>query len=476
MSNSISQSIIETIKFVYYFLSGLALPLAIIVGAAIVAYAVKGSVLGREGKDLTRKFGSIFAYVVAGLFIACGWTGLKGLAAGAMDELYWSQAEAVSEEPVVKAPPIEQPGPVVAAMVEKTYSRTLTLPPEFFQRIGAEGVGALSPYLVDPTAENVKSMVDSFRRSGEDVVFSRELTRADESPMPFDTADIDVMFERLDRRAYRVLFTAEYRFTNESDAPIECRFLFYPPQNGGTIQALRVQVDEQTVGEPDGGGNYVWIGQVDPGKQKLATVSYESIGTSTWNYQLGSTRRRVRDFRLTASIDGPVEFETGTINPTTRDHDTVEWRLNDVLTTQRLGLVFPEDVAERDAFLEGVAILPVSMVLMLAALVAVGLRTGRGLSPMRLALATATSVIGLASSYVLHDFLGYLPALIVGALAAAVATAAATQWRSLAVLPPIALFPVSSMGQENAEMWLLFLAVLAIGLMVSPIYARERTG
>jgi hypothetical protein len=179
---------------------------------------------------------------------------------------------------------------------------------------------------------------------------------------------------------------------------------------------------------------------------------------------------------LTASIDGPVEFETGTINPTTRDHDTVEWRLNDVLTTQRLGLVFPEDVAERDAFLEAVAILPVSMVLMLTALVAVGLRTGRGLSPMRLALATATSVIGFASSYVLHDYLGYLPALIVGALTAAVATAAATQWRSLAVLLPIALFPVSSMGQENAEMWLLFLAVLSIGLIVSPIYARERTG
>ena len=476
MSNSVFQAISDTIKFVVDWLSGLALPLAIVIGAAVVAYAVKGSVLGREGKDLSKTFGNIFAYVVAGLFVVCGWAGLKRLAASAWDEIYYQETEAVSEEPVIKAPPIEQPGPVVAAMVEKTYSRTLTLPPEFFQRIGAEGVGALSPYLVDPTAENVKSMVDSFRRSGEDVVFSRELTRADESPMPFDHADIDVKFERLGKIAYRVVFTSEYRFTNETRSPIECRFLFYPPQSGGTIQALRVKVDGQAIDEPDGGGNYVWIGQVEPGAQKSARVSYESVGTSSWNYQVGSARRRVRDFRLTATIAGPVEFETGSINPSSREDDMVEWRLDDVLTTQRLGLVFPEDVAARDAFLEGLGSLSATLILMLTALVAVGLRTGRGVSPKRLALAAAASAIGLGSSYVLHNALGYLLALVVGSLVAAIATAAATRWRSLPVILPIALVPVASMAQKSADLWLVVLAALSLGLLVSPIFRKATTG
>ena len=467
-------SIGETLKLVFEFLLRLSLPLAIIVGAAIVAYAVKGSVLGRDGKDLTKSFGRIFAYVVAGLFVVCGWTGLKKLNSIAWDDIYWSQTQDVSEEPVIKAPPIEQAGPVAAAMVEKTYRRTLTLPPEFFQRIGAEGVGALSPYLVDPTAENVRSMVDSFRRSGEDVVFSRELTRIDESPLPFDSADIDVQFERLKGRAYRVVFRAEYLFTNDSERPIEGRFLFYPPQNGGTIQALRVQVDGQTISDPDKRGYFVWLGQIEPGAQKRATVSYESIGTNTWNYELGSARRRVRDFRLTASIDGPVEFRSGTISPSTREDDVVEWRLVDVLTSQRVGLVFPEDVAERDAFLDALESLPVSLVLMIMALVAVGLRTGRTVSPKRLALATATAVIGLGSSFALFDFLGYLPSVIVGSVVAAFATAAVTGWRSLAVLLPVAFVPVSSMGQQNSDLWLLGLAALSVGLIVSPIYARMR--
>lgn len=474
VSNSIFQAITETIKFVVDWAARLSLPLAIVVGAGILSYVVKGMVLGREGTDLSKTFGRIIAYVVAGLFIVCGWSGLKAVGSGAWDELYYKQSETVTEDPVVKAPPIEQPGPVVAAMVEKTYSRTLTLPPEFFQQVGAEGVGALSPYLVDPTAENVKSMVDSFRRSGEDVVFSRELTRADESPMPFEAAKVDVKFERLGGEAYRVRFNAEYSFKNDTGAATDCRFLFYPPQGGGTIQALKVNVDGLSVDEPDADGNYVWVGVIEPGARKQATVSYDSIGTSAWYYQVGSHRRRVRDFTLTASIDGPVEFEIGTINPTSRSNTEVEWKLNDVLTSQRLGLAFPEDVAARDAYLHGIGVLPVAMVLMLTALVAIGLRTGRGVSPRRLALATATTVIGLGSSYVLHGVLGYWGALLAGAALAAMATAAAANRKALWVLLPLALFPVTSMARDGADLWTLVLGAVALGLMVSPIYAQDR--
>ena len=475
MSSSLYEPIRETIKFVVNYLIEFALPLAIVVGAGIVAYAVKGSVLGRDDKDLTKTFGQVFAYVVAGLFIVCGWTGLSGLSTAAWEDIYWQHEKFATEEPVLKAPPIEQVGPVVASLVDKTYSRTLTLPPEFFQRIGAEGVGVLSPYLVDPTAENVKTMVDSFRRSGEDVVFSRELTRTDESPMPFNSAGVDVKFKRIGERAYNADFRAEYQFENETGAQIEGRFLFYPPQNGGTIQSLSVEVDGDSVKEPDRDGRYIWIGQMQPGEVKTATVHYSSVGTDSWFYELGSQRRRVRDFRLTASIDGPVEYQQGTISPSHRDDHVIEWELDDVLTSQRIGLVFPEDVAARDAFIDALGNLPVAMVLMLVALIAVGLRTGLAVSPRRLALATVTVVIGLGSSYVLYQLLGYHASLALGATVAAVATAAVTQWRSMAVLLPLAMVPLSSMGQKRADVWLLILAILAVGLMVSPIYSKSRS-
>jgi hypothetical protein len=178
---------------------------------------------------------------------------------------------------------------------------------------------------------------------------------------------------------------------------------------------------------------------------------------------------------LTASIDGPVEFETGTINPSRRNDEIVEWRLNDVLTNQRLGLVFPEDVAAREAFLDGVGNLAVTLVLLLVAVVALGLRTGNGISPKRLALVTVMCVVGFASSYILHGMLGFFFALMVGSLLAAVSAAAITSWRSLAVLLPVALLPVASMAADAADVWLLALAVIAIVAFVSPLYARHET-
>jgi hypothetical protein len=474
MSDSVFFSIGEMLKIVYHFLLSITLPMAIIVGAAIVAYAVKGSVMDRKGQDLSKSFGSIFAYCFTGIFIICAWTGLKSVESLAQDKIYRKRSQATSEEPVIKAPPIEQAGPVAATMVEKTYRRTLTLPPAFFERIGAEGVGVLSPYLVDPSTENVRSMVDSFRRSGGDVVFSRELTRADESPVRFDSADVDVSFKRLTGRAYHVDFAAEYVFTNELDTPVEGRFLFYPPQNGGTIQGLKVEVDGERVDEPDERGNFVWLGEIGPGEEKHASVSYESDGTSSWNYQLGSTRRRVRDFRLTASIDGPIEFRSGTINPSSRDDKTVEWRLNDVLTSQRLGLVFPEDIAARDRFLDSLGSLPVTMVVMLMALVVAGMRTGRTVSPKRLALAVVTVVVGLGSSAALYELLGYSPSVFFGSLLAAAASAAVVEWRSIALLLPVALLPAASLSKDYADAWLLLLAGIAVVLLVSPLYSRQQ--
>jgi len=135
---------------------------------------------------------------------------------------------------------IAQFAPAIAIVQDKTYTRTLTLPPDFATRVGAEGIQVLSPYLQDPSSENVLKLVDSFKRSGRDVIFTRELTRRDEIPVPGDFADVKVDFKDegapSGRRHYSAEFVGEYRFKNPTANAAPMRFVFDLPEGGGTVQ------------------------------------------------------------------------------------------------------------------------------------------------------------------------------------------------------------------------------------------------
>src|SRR5207249_11349161 len=115
-------------------------------------------------------------YTGLGLLVVAGWAVLAATRPLAREAIEWRESAEATAKPAPHAPPIHQYGPSVAAIVERTYTRTLTLPPEFLQPLGADGLGVLSPYLTDPSAENVLRMADTFHRSGRDAVFTREVT------------------------------------------------------------------------------------------------------------------------------------------------------------------------------------------------------------------------------------------------------------------------------------------------------------
>ncbi|RYG22934.1 hypothetical protein EON82_15610 [bacterium] len=96
------------------------------------------------------------------------------------------------EEPSLSG--VTQFAPAVGLLEEKTYRRTLTLPPDSLTRIGAEGVQVLAPYLSDPSAEEVLRLKDEFNRSGNDVVCTREVGRRDETTIAADAAEATVNF------------------------------------------------------------------------------------------------------------------------------------------------------------------------------------------------------------------------------------------------------------------------------------------
>ncbi len=269
---------------------------------------------------------------------------------------------------------VVQFAPAIAVIEDKTYTRTLTLPPDFATRVGAEGIQVLSPYLQDPSAENVLKLVDSFKRSGQNVIFTRELTRRDELPVAADGADIEIGFQDegapSGRRHYNAEFKGEFRFKNPRAETAPMRFVFDLPEGGGTVQEFYIDIEGKRVTEPDERGQYAWTGQVAPGTPVLAHVHYRVSGAAQFDYRLGSERRRIGDFHLTTTSSQEPKFSKSGIYPSSMSGSRAEWRLKDVLTSQAISLVFPRADLQSQLLDKTLAMLPVSLFLFaLAALV-----------------------------------------------------------------------------------------------------------
>jgi hypothetical protein len=324
----------------------------------------------------------------------------------------------------------------------------------------------LSPYLVDPTAENVLRLVDSFKRVGQDVVFTRDLTREDEAPTSFDSADIKLDFHRLQEQAYNVGFSATYTFSNPTGAPVKGRFIFPPPQGGGTIQGLKVDVGGQEVTEPDERGVYSWTGEMKPGEMRTATVRYKAVGARSWSYDLGSSRRRVKSFSLKATVDGPVQFRKGSIQPVSRSGNAIAWKLSDVVTSQQLALAFPRDVRLRESYLQALATLPATLMLFGLGLLLAARRFGATISASQLAFGLIVFGFGLGATMVLANYLGPMPAVFLGPLVGAVLGGSVFGRRTVLAILPIALLPAASLSPENTGLWVLILAALGLAAYV----------
>ncbi|MBS1724995.1 MAG: hypothetical protein JSS66_18805 [Armatimonadetes bacterium] len=448
----------------------LALPLGIFSGLSVAGWAIASSLrAGSPAIDwpvLKKWAAGILSYVGIGLLVVALWSGLKAVQPTARQAIEWKEGAGASDTPTNEAPQINQYGPVAAVMVDKTYRRSITLPPDFLARIGTDSVGALSPYLVDPTAENVKSLADNFRRNGQDVVFTREVVREDEQPVSFESSDVKVDFKRQAGQAYSVIFDATYTFKNTTGAPAKMRFMFGLPEGGGTVQDVKITCAGQDVAEPDNQGSaYKWSGEVPAGESRQAKVHYQSSGSRAWSYDMGSSRRRVRAFTLQSSVDGVYQFTKHSIPPSSRSGNKAEWRLNEVVTSQELALSFPPDIRGRDAFLQALGTLPATLVLFgLAILLAAGLLRAP-VSPVQLAFGLLSFGVGLGATAVLANYVGPVVAVIAAPLAGASLAVSALGVRFALLLMVTALLPATSLSPQHTGLWVFaMIAVVLVNL------------
>jgi hypothetical protein len=471
------ESVSHVLGSVLDLFTRLALPLAVCLGlmalAGALTLAFQRDNAWLQRLDWRRYGANLFGVAVVGLIMVMGWAALSAIQPLAQQDIQWRESAEATANPVPDAPPVYQYGPVVAALVEHTYTRTLTLPPDFLQRIGAEGVSVLSPYLSDPSAEDVIRLMDTFRRSGRDVVFTRQVTRRDEEPIPFATSQIRVSFRRLSGRAYDADFEGRYTFQNVRAEPITARFLF-PLPDGSTVRDLSVSVGGQMVAEPNESGAYEWKNQMNPGERREAVVRYRVLGARTWRYDLGSRRRRVQQFRLDAVPGGPVRFLRGSLQPTASANGALRWELANVVTAQQVAIALPPDTEGQECYLQALSALPASFVLFLIGALAVGVKFRQKLCPGSLAGGLVLFAFGLGASSVMANYLGSVAGLILGPLAGALLAARVLGWRSLLAALPAALLPATFLSPRHTGLLVLLLTVLVLASVLLTSRSDER--
>lgn len=400
-----------------------------------------------------------------------GWFGLGAVYKVSQIDERWREGAVAVTDPLPSGAPISQVGPALAALGERTYTRTLRLPPKFLEQIGEGGLGVLAPYVNDPTADNVLRLRDTFRRSGREVVFTREATVSSEEPLSFSDAAVKVGFAAQGGRVYDSAFEARYSWSNPAKEARTIRFTFPLPEVG-TLRDLRVIVDGQAVTQAENSQSYEWQDVMKPGQIHTATVTYRAVGARAWNYNLGSQRRRVQQFSLATTGLGDPRFARGGLLPTTRRGSNIGWNLDNVVTAQQIALVWPEDFSVR-LYLQAVSALPLALLLFVPCVLCLSFYRGQLPHPLRILVALTVFAVALGAATVTTIYAGALVGLILAPLAGALAATAILGWRFGAVLVPLALFPATFLSEQHSGLMLVALFVIAVG--VAGVTARQKT-
>ena len=436
-----------------------ALGVAALVGAAMVLR--RDEAWGRVElwqRGARWSLGWIGVLVVATL----GWFGLGAVYKVTQIDERWREGAVAVSDPLPSGAPISQVGPALAALGERTYTRTLKLPPEFLKQIGEDGLGVLAPYVTDPTAENVLRLRDKFRRSGREVVFTREATVSAEEPLSFSQAAVKVGFVPQGKRVYDSTFEANYSWSNPDKVARTIRFTF-PLPAVGTLRDLRVTVDGKAVAQAENSQSYEWQEEMKPGQTHTASVAYRAVGARAWNYNLGSQRRRVQQFSLATTGLGDPRFARGGLLPTTRRGGAIGWNLDNVVTAQQIALVWPEDFSTR-LYLQAVSALPLALLLFVPCVLCLSFYRRQLPHPLRILVALAVFIVALGAATITTIYAGALVGLIAAPLLGAIAATAILGWRFGAVLVPLALFPATFLSKQNSGLMLVALFILSVAV------------
>ncbi|MFC4453007.1 hypothetical protein [Deinococcus sonorensis] len=466
----------------------LLLPLGLLLGAVLVALLLIGLLdRGRFERTLAaavQHVPRLGSWLLAALALGVTVLGLDvvrrsvDLQLGAqVNAHYANTADPETSETVQQAP-------VVTYLTERTYTRTLTLPPDLLRRVGTEGVQVLAPYLQDPSSDTIIRLRDRFSRSGNTVVFSREATQQVQEYIRLDSSRVvaDLKFVGAAQGGrqshYNATFTAEYAFTNPLSTPATVRFAFPLPVGSGTLSGFLMTVNGQTYRPSDLSEGSVWEGQVPAGAAVRVQVAYQHQGSRGWSYGLAQRREPVQHLDLTVRTDAPARFQRYSLYPTSlqttpfSSTQTLRWQLNEAITAQNVAVVFAQG-SLRETLAKLHLFAPLA-VLLGAVLLLLWSHTRRfALGAGRLAVAIVALGLGFALGGVLNSYLPPLPAELMGTLLGLLLAWLALGRTYLLPLLLTALSPLSFLAVGHAGLLLTLLGVGVVALLVWPYRQRQ---
>lgn len=451
-------SALSQFEWLFELVTPFAMPTAVVLGLAVIALAIARR---QDGVPLDPS-PCLAAARSAARWLGAALVPLAVLAALGMAEsrergrLERLESAESTRDPQPDAPPVRQFGPSAAMLVERTYTRHLSLPPQLLERLGSEGLGALAPFLTDPSTGNVLRLRDTVRRSGSEAILTREVTRTDEEPLDLDEALVRVSFRRLGTRAYDAHFEGRYVFRNAGQLPLPARFQF-PAPTEGTLRGLEGTVNGAPMLLAGDGSVLEWRGTLPPGTTAEAVLRYQAMGARAWRYDLGSRRRRVMRFRLEADGARDVRFPRGSLPPTRRGSASLAWELDNVISAQQVALSFVRDTTLRDGYLQALDIAPGAFLLLVVAGSVIVVRRGATCSPAAAAAAAGSAGLGLGAIPILAAYVGPVAAALLSPAIGVVLGSRLAARTAPAQLVPAALLPATCLAGEHTGLLALVL-------------------
>jgi hypothetical protein len=430
------QAVLDMLSEAFQRIASSTVPLAIAIAGAVVLGALVIVVVGVFDRDRVRwAFGAIplalrpvGAWLVFAIALAGGVFVLRVVQL-ATDQRFVAMEYAQNTSGAdADATPMVQGAPRASFISQKTYRRILTIPPFLISRVTAEGVGALAPYLTDPSTENVTRLVDSFRRSGRNVVFQRDATLLVETPIKLDASTVDASIDLVDptfggrRTYYRATFDGKYIVHNPTGREARVRFTFPLPTGSGTLREVRFLVDGKPITVTDLTNGYVWDGTLPDNGTMTFEIAYANQGARGWAYSLSSRREPIAKLDLTVHANRAPKFARYSLFPTSVTHGitggyTAEWHLQNVVTAQDAGLVFSRlDV--REMLAKMLTFAPIALFVGIVFVAAYAWRRGLRVTSSQATVAVLGFALGLALAGILTWYLPVVAGVFVGCVVA----------------------------------------------------------
>ena len=186
---------------------------------------------------------------------------------------------------------------------------------------------------------------------------------------------------------YRVAFSGEYGFENDTDTAREVTLSVPLPAAKAVYDDLVFLVNGQVTPYTNRGGTVTATRALAPGESLRLRFGYRSQGLDRWRYSFGKEVSRVRDFQLKVLLNfRDMDFEDNTLAPTEKravpPGMELVWRFTNMYSGSEIAISMPEKLQPGPVAAEISFFAPVSLLFFFFVMFLVTNLRGIDLHPM----------------------------------------------------------------------------------------------